>query len=346
LVDTGSNQVHVFTVSKEGGGNVCIQSADLDTVEFSPFTYNCPPPPAAEREVLGPDAINAITPEIFIGDTTTYVTINDPTTTKQMATAAMGIVVLASDNVEKVYVHNAVASGEPGPPVYGVALSADQAQEGLVGSTVVYNMSVTNTGNGADSFALTVNSSWAAVVSPASIDNLPPGTSADFQVSVTIPGGTAHGATNITTVTATSDGDNSVADTAQLTTTASTQVVYAVELAANPTAQSGSVGTTVDYAVAITNIGNGPDTFNLTLAGDTWPTTVAPTSVSLNPGESAQLTVSVQIPLGALHGANNTVTVTATSEGDPETSDSLQLTTTAIVEAEDVFVIFLPIIAK
>jgi hypothetical protein len=121
VVDTGSNQVHVFTVSKEGGGYICIQSAPLATVAFHQDTYNCPPAPprpeSVEREILGLDAINALTPPIFIGDNTTYVTINDPTTTKQMVTAEMGLVVLASDNVEKVYVHNAV--GGPAPPPAG-----------------------------------------------------------------------------------------------------------------------------------------------------------------------------------------------------------------------------------
>jgi hypothetical protein len=120
VVDTGSNQVHVFTVSKEGGGHVCIQSAPLATVAFHPDTYNCPPPPAqagVQQEILGPDAVNAIPAPIFIGDLTTYVSINNPTTTKQMVTADMGIAVLASDDIAKVYVHNTL--GGPAPPPVG-----------------------------------------------------------------------------------------------------------------------------------------------------------------------------------------------------------------------------------
>jgi hypothetical protein len=339
LVDIGSNEVHVFTVSKEGGGNVCIQSAPLATVAFDPATYNCPPPPAVEAELLGFDAINAVEPDIFIGDLTTYVSINDPTTTKQMVTAAMGFVVLASDNVEQVYVHNRV-EGVPSA-TYGVELSADQAKEGLVGTTVVYNMSVTNTGDGTDSFALTVNSAWTAAANPTNSGPLAPGASANFQVSVTIPPGAADGAMNVTTVTATSSGDNTVTDTAELTTTATTQVAYGVELVAVTPARSGYVGTTVVYTVNIANTGNSADTFNMSVTGNAWPVTVAPPSVALQADESGQVTVSVQIPATADHGAQDVVTVTATSAGDPQTSDSVQLTTTA-----QEYMIFMPLILK
>jgi hypothetical protein len=339
VVDIGSDEVHVFTVSKEGGGQICIQSAPLATVAFHPDTYNCPPPPSVQAELLGFDAVNAVTPVIFIGDDATYVSINDPTTTKQMVTAAMGFVVLASDNVEQVYVHNRV-EGVPST-TYGVELSADQAKEGLVGTTVVYNMSVTNTGEATDSFALTVNSAWTAAATPSNSGPLAPGASANFQVSVTIPPGAADGAVNVTTVTATSSGNNSVTDTAELTTTASTQASYGVDLAAATPARSGYVGTTVVYTVNIANTGNSADTFNLSVTGNAWAATVAPPSVTLLAGESGQVTVSVQIPAGADHGAQDVVTVTAISEGDPQTSDSVQLTTTA-----QKYIIFLPIIVK
>ncbi len=338
-VDAGNNQVKVITVSKEGGGNVCVQSADLPDLVFAGGdSYNCPPPPTDEPELLRFEAIHAIEPEIFIGDDDTYVAINDPTTTKQLLTPEMGFAVLASDEVEQVYVHNHVAGVQE---EYGVELSPDQAMTGLVGAVVTYNMTVTNTGATDDSFALTVASGWAATLSASNTGTLAPGDAFNFTVEVTVDAAAADGDTNVTVVTATSDADNSVTDTASLTTTAVIEAIYGVDLSAATTAQSDYVGATVAYTIVISNTGNVPDTFTVTLAGNSWPTDVAPPSVDLQPGASAELTVSVQIPADAAHGAQDAVMVTATSQGDPEVSDSLELMTTA-----QQYMLFLPLIVN
>jgi uncharacterized repeat protein (TIGR01451 family) len=228
-------------------------------------------------------------------------------------------------------------------PFYGVELSGDQAQTGLVDSTVTYNLVVTNTGNTADSFTLTVDSVWDADLSDTTTGSLNPGETFDFTVDVTVPDDAADGATDVATVTATSDTDDTAFDTAELTTTATTEVVveYGVELVATTTAQSGYVGTSVVYTVDITNTGDAEDTFAVTLSGNSWTTAVAPTNVTLDAGESDQLTVTVQIPAGAAHGAQDTVTVTATSAADATATDSVQLTTTA-----QHYRLFLPLIAK
>lgn len=107
LVDSGNNEVHVYTISKTGGGNVCEHSAPLGTLAFT--VDNCAPPPitcegsAPELGVLG----MAVAP-VFIGDNDTICNIDNPTTTKQVVNADTGRVVLATDNVDKSYVHNAV----------------------------------------------------------------------------------------------------------------------------------------------------------------------------------------------------------------------------------------------
>jgi hypothetical protein len=112
VVDAASGQAHVFSVSKIGGGNVCIQSAPLSTLDFGE-TYNCPPP----EDVLAILATTAVEAEVVIGDDTTYLNINDPTTTKQMLTEEMDIAVLASDDVNgQVYVHAVISRTIPPPP--------------------------------------------------------------------------------------------------------------------------------------------------------------------------------------------------------------------------------------
>lgn len=108
--------------------------------------------------------------------------------------------------------------------VYGVELSPDQAKDGLVGTDVSYTLTVTNSGNVADSFTLTVDGIWAATVDPVTTQSLAPGESATLEVIVTVPDDAEAGDVDLTTVTATSVGDDSVSDTAQLTTTATVDV--------------------------------------------------------------------------------------------------------------------------
>jgi uncharacterized repeat protein (TIGR01451 family) len=130
-------------------------------------------------------------------------------------------------------IQNVVEAGQSGGPLYqavsdvqaiaatyGAALSADMAEAGLVGSTVVYQMTVTNNGDTADSFTLDVDTVWPAVLSTASTGSLDPAESMDFQVQVTIPATADDGDSDVATVTATSEGDASVSDSATLTTTA------------------------------------------------------------------------------------------------------------------------------
>lgn len=116
-VDAYNNQVHVFSVSKEGGGYICIQSAGLPALDFGD-TYNCPPPPnaPAPAEILAPQMANVIPSPVIIGDNVTYFTINDPTTAKHWLTEDSGIAVLASDETHKVYAHNVLGGTTPPPP--------------------------------------------------------------------------------------------------------------------------------------------------------------------------------------------------------------------------------------
>jgi N-acetylneuraminic acid mutarotase len=117
--------------------------------------------------------------------------------------------------------------------------------------------------------------------------------------------------------------------------------VYGVALSGNQ-ATSGDAGTTVTYTIQITNTGNVSDTFDLTAVGGTWAT-VLDSSVTLAAGASASVTVQVLIPASAADGGSNVVTITAVSQGDPTESDSLTLTTTAVVPIR---YIYLPIIFR
>src|SRR5690606_23365221 len=77
--------------------------------------------------------------------------------------------------------------------------------------------------------------------------------------------------------------------------------VYDVDLSGNQSAE-GQPGDTVEYTVSVTNNGNVTDTVNLAVSGETWTTTLSVSSVELAPGESTDITVSVEIPGGAMPG--------------------------------------------
>ena len=113
---------------------------------------------------------------------------------------------------------------------------------------------------------------------------------------------------------------------------------YKVELAPAAQTDGGRAGDSVTFKVAVTNRGYVEDTYTLAASGGTFPATVldadcstaATTTSSLNPGETRDLCVRVDVNSGATGGATSTSTVTATSVGSPGTSASGTVTTIAI----------------
>jgi hypothetical protein len=107
-----------------------------------------------------------------------------------------------------------------------VALSADQAQSAPMGSDVEYTFTVTNMGNTADSFELSLDTVWPADLSMTNTGLLGSGDSIDVTVTVHVPYGLAGGSSDVLTLTATSDNDAGVSDTATATTTAMLLELY------------------------------------------------------------------------------------------------------------------------
>jgi uncharacterized membrane protein len=109
----------------------------------------------------------------------------------------------------------------------GVSITPDNSDTGDPGTTVFYNHIVENTGNIAETFAFTLQSSqgWAV---DAEFDYLtiPAGQSSPIQVAVTVPGSVAAGTVDVTTITARSLSDATIFDTATNTTTAGEQKLY------------------------------------------------------------------------------------------------------------------------
>lgn len=207
-------------------------------------------------------------------------------------------------------------------PIAGVNIEADQIGSGVAGTQVVYQHTITNTGNIPDTFSLTYDSSlnWTVTIVPDSIP-LDAGESTTVQVTVNIPGGTASGTADVTTVTATSTFNPTVSDAVIDTTTVNASGGAGVLIEPDNTG-ADIAGTTVLYQHTITNTGANADTFTLTIASsEGWTVDVGPDNVALDSGETGTVAVTVTIPAGATSGISDITTVTATSSTNPNISD-------------------------
>jgi hypothetical protein len=105
--------------------------------------------------------------------------------------------------------------------------------------------------------------------------------------------------------------------------------MYDVLLSPSTAARAGLPGALVTYPFTVTNTGSETDTFTVSLSGDDWATGVVQSVGPLAAGESAPLTLTVTVPDGALCDALDSLTVTVTSQGNPNRTNSATATTSA-----------------
>jgi uncharacterized repeat protein (TIGR01451 family) len=157
--------------------------------------------------------------------------------------------------------------------VAAVTVAPDRASNADPGDVVVYAHTVTNDGNGDDTFDLTAVSSqgWTVAIyaDAGAIGVYEPGVdlpvtdtgvlAADavfaILVTVTVPAGTANATIDTTTVTATSQFNAGVSDSATDTTTIDAPALSVVK-SVSPTGDQPP-GTVLTYTIVITNSGSG-----------------------------------------------------------------------------------------
>jgi subtilisin family serine protease len=121
---------------------------------------------------------------------------------------------------------------------------------------------------------------------------------------------------------------------------------YGVEVAVEDGALSGAPGTPVTYTLWITNTGNIVDTFDLAVSGNSWDAMPSAANVTVAAGATMSVTVTVDIPADADENDMDTATFTATSQTDDTATDSVDLTTTAVIPEPEMFYLYLPYIAR
>jgi hypothetical protein len=82
LLDTSNRKINIFSTSPESGGNIYRKVSDMDTIAF----------PSGHGELFIKNALDT--------------KLNNPTSTKQNVNSATGLVVLASDQNTRRYLHN------------------------------------------------------------------------------------------------------------------------------------------------------------------------------------------------------------------------------------------------
>ena len=124
-------------------------------------------------------------------------------------------------------------------------------------------MTVTNTGNSADIFNLSVNGNdWNASLNQPNLP-LNSGETGFITVTVTIPANAAQDEVDLVNLIATSQSDRSKSASTTVTTTANIPVLppeFGLDLSPSQNA-FGEFGSSVTYTLQITNLGNVADIF-------------------------------------------------------------------------------------
>jgi uncharacterized repeat protein (TIGR01451 family) len=172
--------------------------------------------------------------------------------------------------------------------VHSVTLASPGAQNATAGSVVYYPHTLTNTGNGSDTFNLSLATSGGSGFTMSNLlmylDNgsgaptglpitstgaIAAGATFKFIVTGTVPGAATNGQTNTVTVTGTSVGDASKTQSNSDVTTATSNAV--ITLNKSISAASGAADGTTKYTYTITYTNTGNSTATNVAISDTTP---------------------------------------------------------------------------
>ncbi|MCB8954025.1 MAG: right-handed parallel beta-helix repeat-containing protein [Ardenticatenales bacterium] len=225
-----------------------------------------------------------------------------------------------------------------------VTLTPDNESTVEAGAVVSYAHVLQNAGNLADSYTLSATSTagWelAYDAGPIALD---PGESATVMLTVTVPADAAPGDMDAATLTATSVSDTAIKASATDETTVAGGITPAPAVTLTPSyVLTVTPGSQAFFNHVVGNAGNVADTITLAVsAAPDWLLMLPPQSVTLEPGTTESLTISIDVPLSAPVGTVAVVTVTATSGVDENVNASV-INQATVVAPPEVAVSLLP----
>ncbi len=194
---------------------------------------------------------------------------------------------------------------------YGLSLasSANEATK-APGETAEFSFTITNDGNGEDSYAVVVGGPSAySPASDAAEVTVAAGATGQFVVSAMVPADKqAHTQSGDITVTVTSeDGATSASTTVSVTTAQ----VFALAFDGGAKTASVAQDASVSVVFNLTNSGNGPETVTFALDGAPAFATLSETSGVVGPGQTITVTATIAPTADDATGSSS-FTVTAT----------------------------------
>ena len=230
---------------------------------------------------------------------------------------------------------------------HGVSLSVDsESKENSPGQAVDFIFNITNTGNGQDTFSITVEGPavWNPVLSQDNI-SVDAVSGSQFTLTVSIPSDKDAGANSgDIVVTVLSSDDES---TANSTVSVTTSQVYDIGLG-YVSGSNGTVTVTQETQILlklnVTNNGNGIDTLALAMANaPSWASLGAET-MQIGRGQTQAITITLSPDAAALSGRDYTFQVVVTSAdgseyNSPDFSANIEVKQTTgggEVEVEDI----------
>jgi len=202
--------------------------------------------------------------------------------------------------------------------VRGVDVSISPSyKENLPGENLIYTVTVKNTGDIADTYALenSDNVGWPLRLENKSL-TIPPFENRTTKLTVTIRENATPCTNDNIRVVATSTENAGVSDNDSCIAHAA--IVRRVDVSISPSYENGLPGQTLSYTVKVTNEGNVMDNYDLRPSDNAgWGPSLARNLLeNVSPRENRAVTLTVTIPENAKPNTKDNITVTAISKAD------------------------------
>ncbi len=221
----------------------------------------------------------------------------------------------------------------------GVSLVVDESgREVAPGESSSYLLTLTNSGDGTDTIALTIDSldpdvaAWYTL-DQRQVNDLPSGGVRIVRLTVNVPADGLATQLEPVTVRATSQYDSQKAAPVDITTFV--QPIYKIQASITSVPEEVQLGTSYDVVVRVINQGNdiARVTFEQGTGEGAWLVLITPAPYPIEPRASKDFTFSLTVPMGT-EGGSYTLTVVAIALGVSETDTD---TTTVTVPKETTF---------